>query len=569
MTGFKPKQSTSDSDIQEKASVVCLDGLLSHEDIKTHFSLNDKTANTDGKIELLTDRLICGNITVQIKTYPPKYYGKSKYDFPTSIFGYAKNCPIELVFLIAVDTQHNTAYWKYIDKSLIIKHEDKHHQDEITIYFEENEIIIRENIDETIRRWKVLYKNTSDLINQVEDINNENELFKIQLKKYQNSDFTIQGDYIIKLQIFIDKYNHLLDFDYNYIKRHYYSNPWKIAVVIFEYGLNEISYIIHKIEYGENGLLVREIPKDQVEGFTNFSVMYRNCTENAINENPEKYALKLIQEKVLEMLENKTVLFLTEDTANEYIFDFIINEGKYLGFKQEETYDLIPLKEKVQEKYPQITSITSLSIMISNKRININIFYDCILFLIEKGFTSIHRPYPSKGNFGKTGFVSDFYSSDLAFKKVKFLYELLPSLFDAYMITAFPYLRNNISFYDGYDLILVNLSYYDGAPNNYTQNHQIVIYYLRLCEGRIRAPELVTSLNFDSVIYSKNNISNQQSMMDCFYSHKKISFHEDKFEIMKQEGVDFSIFIGDYYIHNMLYKYLTDRFKGYFDTLNK
>lgn len=216
MTGFKPKQSTSDSDIQEKASVVCLDGLLSHEDIKTHFSLNDKTANTDGKIELLTDRLICGNITVQIKTYPPKYYGKSKYDFPTSIFGYAKNCPIELVFLIAVDTQHNTAYWKYIDKSLIIKHEDKHHQDEITIYFEENEIIIRENIDETIRRWKVLYKNTSDLINQVEDINNENELFKIQLKKYQNPDFTIQGDYIIKLQIFIDKYNHLLDFDYNY-----------------------------------------------------------------------------------------------------------------------------------------------------------------------------------------------------------------------------------------------------------------------------------------------------------------------------------------------------------------
>jgi hypothetical protein len=569
MTGFKPKQSTSDSDIQEKASVVCLDGLLSHPDIKTHFSLNDKIANTDGKIELLTDRLICGNITVQIKTYPKKYYGKSKYDFPTSIFGYAESCPIELVFLIAVDTQHNIAYWKNIDKSLIIKHEDKYEQDEITIHFEENEIINRGNIDETITRWKELYKNTSDLINQVEEINYENEQFKIQLKKYQNPDFTIRKEYIIKLQKFIDKYNHLLDFEYNYIKRHHYLNPWKIAIVIFEYGLNEISYIIHKIEFGENGFLVKEIPIDQVKDFTNYSVMYRNCSENSINDDPEKYAFKLIQDKVIEMLENKTVLFLTEDTAIEYIFDFITKEGHYLGIKQEVTYDLTPLIDILNEKYPNVSEITPVYVIIGKHRSNLNIFYDCIKFLIEKGFTFIYRPYPPKEHFGKTGFVSDFYTPDLAFKKVKFIYELLPSLFDAYMITAFPYLRNYISFFDGYDLILVNLSYFNGAPNNYGQDHQIVICYLRLCEGRVKLPELDISLNYQSGIYLENSITSYDSMVECFYIHKKINHQGEKFEIMKMGGENISSLFEEYYIHNMLYKYLTERFKGYFETENK
>jgi hypothetical protein len=193
--------------------------------------------------------------------------------------------------------------------------------------------------------------------------------------------------------------------------------------------------------------------------------------------------------------------------------------------------------------------------------------YDSILFLIDKGFTFIHKPYPEKGNKRKTGFVSDYYTSDLAFRKVKYLYELMPSLFDAYMITAFPYLRNNISFYNGYDLILVNLIYNEGTSNKFTQNHQIVVYYLRLCEGKIKLPKLVVALNYQLDIFHENNISNYISMMEHFSSLKKIVYHGEKFEIMIQEGVDTSIFFGDNFIHNMLYKYLTDRFKNYFNSI--
>ncbi len=542
---------------------------MSHNDIKTHFTAGDKNSNIDGKIELLTERRVCGNITVQIKTYPQKYYGQSKFDFPTSIFGYAKSCPIELVFLFAVDDKDNCAYWKHIDKGLIIKNEDKFAQETITIHFEDNEIISKDNIEDTVKRWKSLYEKTCELISRAEIIGEENEKFRTQLEKFQNPNFTFCKDYVIKLQRFIDKYNYLLDYEFNYLKKHYFSNPWKIAITVFEYGLKEISYILYNIKNGENGLLIREIPIEKVKEFTDFVVMSKNCQQNDINDNPEKYAIKLIQEKVMELMEKKSILFLTEDISIEYIFDFIKQEGSYLKIKPEDSYDLIPLKEYVENSFPNLDANIPFYLSVGNKRININILYDCILFLLDKGFTFIYRPYPSNEYSGQTGFVSDFYTPELAFKKVKFLYDSMSSLLDAYLIAAFPYLRNMISFYDGYDLLLVNLTYADGIVEKWSQNHQIVVYYLRLCEGRIRAPELITSLNFDSVIYSKNNISNQQSMMDCFYSHKKLSFHEEQFEIMKQEGVDFSIFVGDYYIHNMLYKYLTDRFRGYFDTLIK
>ncbi|MDO9341542.1 MAG: DUF4365 domain-containing protein [Bacteroidales bacterium] len=569
MSGFTPNLSETNTDIIEKKSIDCLDKILSHCDIKTHFTAKDKNANIDGKIELMTEKRIYGNITVQIKTYPSKYHNQAKYDFPTSIFGYAQRCSIELVFLFAVNNKENIAYWKHIDKSLIIKHGDKFNQETITIHFEENETVHKDNIDETVKRWKELYKKTSDLITQTELISQENEQLKVKLEKYQNPTFTIGRDNIIKLQRFIDKYNYLLDYDYNFIKRHYYSNPWKIGIVVFEYGLNELSYIIHKIEKGENGLLIQEIPTKHVKYFTDFIVTYLNCKENAINNNPEKYAFNLIQEKVMELLENKAVLFLTVETAIEYIFDFVNQEGHYLNIKQDESYELIPLRVLLEDKYPKIDASLPFFSMIGNRRININILYDSVLFLIDKGFTYIHRLYPAKGYYGKTGFVSDWYTPDLALKKVRFVYELLPSLFDAYMITAFPYLRDHITFYDGYDLILVNLIYFEGKPERYTQNHQIVVYYLKLVKGTITLPELVISLNFESDIYQVNNISDIDSMIDYFSPDKTIFYRGENFEVMKQEGVDISIIFDNYYIHNILYRHLNDRFKDYFKNINR
>ena len=223
---------------------------------------------------------------------------------------------------------------------------------------------------------------------------------------------------------------------------------------------------------------------------------------------------------------------------------------------------MISLKTLLEEKIPLTgTRISCLSV--NNRNVNINNLYDCILFLINGGNTTIKRLYPSKGHYGNTGFVSDFYSPTLAFEKVKFIYKVLPSLFDAFMITVFPSIREEITFFDGYDLVLVNLTYVDGEANNYLQNHQIVLYYLKLCKISTIAPELIVSQNYESELFRANNILNGESINECLYSGKIIKYNGKKYNLKMREGTDVRVLFENYSLHNMLYEYLKRRFKDY------
>ena len=52
-------------------------------------------------------------------------------------------------------------------------------------------------------------------------------------------------------------------------------------------------------------LLIKEIPTDRVKDYTKYTIIYRNCMENALMQDPEVYAFKLIQMKIKDILENK------------------------------------------------------------------------------------------------------------------------------------------------------------------------------------------------------------------------------------------------------------------------
>ena len=560
MSEFKPNQSETDNDIKEGNSIACLVNILSHYDIKTHFTQNDKNANIDGRIELMTDRRVYGNITVQIKTYPKKYFGRSKYDFPISLFGYAQQCLNEVVFLFAVNSQDNISYWKHIDNSLIRKYEGKNLQKSIAIHFEDNEVVNKCNIGETVKRWKELFKKKCDLIIQTEAINQENEDLKAQIEKYQDPTFTFALGSVIKLQRFIDMYNYLLDYEYNVVKRIYFPDAWKIGIAVFEYQTKGLSYIIHKIKYGGNGLLIKEIPVGNIKSFTNSSTISRNSRVNAIEDDPDKYALSLVQGKVKELLKSKSVLFLTKEIATEYVFDFINQDGKYININQEESYELIPLKVLLEEKYPQLCERIPIVLVSRIGQIEINNFYKCIQFLVNGGIAKIDGIYPKKGKYGRTGYVSDWYSPALAFEKVKFVYKLLPSLFDEYIVNVFQKLSDTIKFFDGYDLILVNL--------NYIEHPQIIVQYLKLRKGNIVPPEIIITLDYDADIYRENDIYATSLFGRYFDFNKPIFYKGNQYEMTKQQGEDTLLFFGNYYIHNLLYDYLNRRFKDYFEKKN-
>jgi len=561
---FTPNKSKSDSDVAEKSSIRCLEEILNHDEIQTYLTVNDKTPNIDGYIELLDKRLPIGKITVQVKTYPKKYNGESKFDFPTSIFGYAQHCITEFVFLIAVNKRENVAYWKYINNELIIQYQEKTNQSKITIGFDKSEILSNENIDETIEYWKSLFKAKYDLIIQSSETAREKIELITLLEKYRNPTLSFAKKYIISIQKFIDTYNFYLDSEYNSIKKYYYPNTWKIGIALFECTDDKISYIIYKIREGENDLLIREIPSDKVKEFTNYVEISSHYSENVIYDNPDGYAFKLIQKKTLELLENKSILFLTQEIASEYIFDFIKREGHYIDIKQKDTYYLKELKELFERKYNEIQTGISYNLVKGNHEINLNIFYSCVCFLIKNKITNLDKIYPLKGKYSNTGFVSDSYTAELAFEKLKYFYERIPILFESYMDSMFPSLKNEITFFDGYDLILVDLKYRDFNRDTYGENHQINLYYLKQTKGIKLNQKIIASLNQDANIYRENNIDDTNPIERYFGFNQKIIYHGNEYGIFKMSGEEMSLFFKDYYIHNMLYKYLNDQFNGYY-----
>lgn len=562
MQKFKGKYSTWDSQKSEELSIKCLIEILSIcNEVKPHLTVNDKSANTDGWIELLNENTINGNITVQVKTLPEDNYLKPKFPCPSSLFRYAQECPNELVLLIVVNNKDCIAYWKNIDSELIEKNIDKYLQETITLHFEENDKIYTSNANKIIQEWKYLLKNKFDLIINNGKLEKENEELKSLLKKFQNPNIALEKVYITKIQNFIDEYNHLLDNEFNFIKKVYFPNAWKIGIAFSEFFPTRISYIIYQISKGENGLLIRQIPIEEFLKIKSFVFASRNLAENAIYINPKKFAFKLIQDNIIKFLKEKKVFLITEEIAIEYIFDFINRNYRILKIeKQKNAYNLDKLKTDLEINFPRIEQM-SCSIISNGKNLDVSILYSSVVFLLQKSIYNIERLYPEKGNYGDSGLVTDFYSPELAFSKFKYLYDIIPNLFDSFIKTNFPKLRNEINFFGEFSLIIANLSYQNSQS---WSDCNINLYYLKTV-GNTENKELIISLNYESEVLKINGIRSGNDFMEkCFAKDELFIYRNREYSLARVGGESLHSLYDDFYIHNMLYKYLNDRFNEYF-----
>lgn len=280
MGKFEPKNAISKNDSLEHSSIRCLEEILACDKLRTYFSLNDKTANIDGYIELLNDRKPIGKISVQIKTFPRKYQKKNKFDFPISIFGYAQNIPSDIVILFAVDSDNQKAYWKHISNKLIKENEQKHNKTTITLSFEEYETVTKKNLEDVINWWNGFYNNLSTVIKSYDETKVETENLKNILKNIQSSALSYNVEDITCLQKFIEEYNYLLSKGYLGIKDFFYPNTWKIGIAVFEFTSNSLSYLLYQIPFGQNDLILKEIPIEKVKDLNNYwDRLYRNARE--------------------------------------------------------------------------------------------------------------------------------------------------------------------------------------------------------------------------------------------------------------------------------------------------
>ena len=101
---------------------------------------------------------------------------------------------------------------------------------------------------------------------------------------------------------------------------------WKRGIAIFEFSDTALSYSLFSIKYGENSLLIKELPIELI-GNVNHDLISRCCVENLLLKSPIELAINLLKRDVDYFLEKHRTLPLYVETAMEYITDFLSNFG--------------------------------------------------------------------------------------------------------------------------------------------------------------------------------------------------------------------------------------------------
>lgn len=564
MTEFYPKISKSKtSEIEQKSVNFLYTLLLESEEVQANLSSNDKTADIDGTIELLSERRICGKISVQIKTYNQNQSNKRpKFNCPTSLFGYAQKVPTEILILFVVDSTRQVIYWKHINSRLISEHERKKNQKTVSIEFASNEILSSQNLNECINIWKSLYKKTAQMLFSNEQLSSENQRLKNLIDKYQSPTLSISSNEIFNIQRFIERLNYLLDYEYPFVKDVKYPNAWKIGLAYVEYLSEELSYLLYVIPKGVNDLLIKEINwKKAREQFKYSPYLSRNCVVNEISRSATKYANNLIINEALKIIEDQRVLFLTEEIAKEYIIDFLSMEYRTLKLDSERLSSLQYLYDKLSIDLHSSHEIHFVTFVSNNREIRIDKLINCILFLMKKGYDTLERQYLSPKIESNSPYTYDHYDPLLSYRKLEFSFSVLPSIYESFLIKTMPILKEKLLLFGKYNIVLINLFYEKNHINTHFQP-SITISYLSCREGA-NINEIIMALNFNHSFYSENKITDYQTFTTLLFNNKPIKYGGKAYVLNKTEGIETRILYDRFFLNNLLYKFLHDRLLAY------
>lgn len=532
---FKPKQSLTDSDIREQQSVDFVVDMLKGYCVNPKLEKREKGANIDGYIELLDEnRCINGKITVQVKTVRPDLEGKYKFPCPTSLFAYAERT-MDVVFLVAVDHREKIVLWKYISQSLIDENLSKSNQETITLHFNESERLNSDNVQQTLDVWSGLFLQERNLYKEATAHTEENERLRKELIHAESVAFDLPKSEITKIQCFSDLYNTLLDRELLPVKHWCYPDSWKQGFAIHIYTENQLYYSRYSIHYGENSLLIKQLPVSE-SGRSEFKSARMSFIGNDMREDFRSLVKKMIKDDVQRFAGQKDIPPFYDYYLIEYVRDFILSNRLILKIDPSLLQDYNRLIEHIQQHYAT-ESGKVVPYIWKNRPIQMGILYELTKHLLGRGYVGDTRLYPSKGHYADTGFVWDWFSPDLAFNKMQFVVDYVYKTYTNYICKNFSWISSRLDMFENADRVLINLSYTNKCQphirihcffrdDNPTSYHQTKIDYSlnRSCSlyKQIEEPDNMRlvgkSIQIEGVLY-ECRISTSLDIQDVLFSN--------------------------------------------------
>jgi hypothetical protein len=549
---FQPSISQSNTDIRELSSVDFINGLLRGTRAKTHLTVNDKTADIDGTIDLLdSESRIMGKITVQVKTVGPNDEKKFRYPCPTSLFGYAQRIASEFVLLLAVDHTSKIVLWKYLSQSLIQQNQDKCNQKTITLYFDENERLSCDNITATINFWETIFKKRINSFFIYNKFSEENENLRKQILNLNSPVINLSKNYITQVQVFIDSYNKLLDNEFLFVKKTMFLNCWKRGIGLHAFEENRLEYALYSIKNGESSPLLKQLPDNFFKN-NRFDFASMSCCKNEMNENPSKFALNRIRATVNDFIKQKRIIPSNDDFILEYVRDFMHSTINSLRLDRRLLENTDSFMSYIRSKY--FINGKPTVVFNSNNQVNIGLLYDCLSYLYDRGYNSVEEVYPARGQYCNSGWVSDWFSSDLAQAKLETVIKKVYKTYNSFIYQNFPLLVNDLDFFKDFDTLVLEMEY--------TQSEMPIIMYYKLKSNSIsNVKSILFSPVNESFIYKENGFKNRSDI----FKNPTLKYKGVEYTIKSIGGVDCqAILFNRFNLMETFYKVLNLRIKEYF-----
>lgn len=553
---FLAKISQTAQGIKEKKSVHFIERLLEDHQVHDKIEKEDKGANIDGFIDILDkDGRIRGKITVQVKTVNKEDEGKYRFPCPASLFAHAERTT-DVVVLLAVDHSEQLVLWKHISRQLLEDNRDKENQETITLHFSKTERLSQNNVIETIEQWYKLSLYDVGLLTNARTISIENEELREQIVNSSSSKFDLPIEDITKIQLFSDTYNSLFDREFLYFKRLFNDECWKTGLAVFKYDNCELIHSMFPIRYGENSLLIKQLPlsmlKDCKDPFINM-----NCEKNSIKENPVVFASDYIKKQLSDFIKKNPIIPSYDAFLIEYLREICRQHPEFI-IKKEQFDDIVTIINRLEKQYPELSN-RSRDTTYSYKNINIGHFYDVTLLLKHRGYTKIPLVYPEHGKYGLTGFVSDFFMPESALKKLEIVVDIAYSAIIRFIRDCIPLTqmyRNGIMIAN---LIIYDLDY---TPQNTRYGFpRLNAYYFEGQDDKSK---------FCIECYSHNNLHiTDENNVKSVYELGKVEpviHNGNRYKLLKTEGCDINKYIFGHaniitVFNDLLLNYLDDYFE--------
>ena len=550
---YLAKISQTAQGVTEKKSVHFIERLLENYQVHDKIETENTGANIDGSIELLDkDGRIKGTVMVQVKTVNKTDEGKFRFPCPASLFAYAEVNSV-VVLLLAVDHSNEIVLWKHISRQLLEDNRDKEQQESITVHFSETERLSQENVVETLNQWKLLSQNSVNTLVNAPLISKENEELRELLINSQNPQFNLAFEDLCKIQLFSDTLNILYDKDLLFFKKHIIHDCWKTGLAIFKYEDHELIHSLFPIRYGENSLLIKQLPPSTLKDCRDPYVSM-NCEKNCIKDNPVLFAEEFVEKQIFKFVKEQNIIPDYDALLIEYVRD-ICWQYPELNIKKEQFDYIERIIQDLENRFPGISNL-SPNTTYGHKNLNIGNLYDTVVLLKQRGYTKIPSVYPEHGHYGHTGFVSDFFSVETAFKKLQSVASIAHSALCRFISENIPLTQNGIS---KANLIIYDLDY--SPRNNLNGLPLLNAYYFEDQNDK-------SKFKIECYIHNDLHITDENNVKTIYDLSKidNINHNGRSYKIIKTEGCDINKYIFGHFniisvFNELLQNHLIDYFK--------